>query len=319
MHLEPTSSLARPLSGALSALSCGYKSVAALNLLWRGRHLRRHGESWIVSIDNLSFGGTGKTSLILTLGEWLTARAIPFAVVTRGYRSRLERSGGQVLPHHTAADVGDEARLLANRLPAATVLVGKDRHRSVLAALAAGRRVILLDDGLQTADLVKDRRIMLVEPRHPYYYLRHFPRLIRREDGVLYHETPPARPPSNFWGTYHFTVDGLFDSTGAPVHPPLPPLVAFSALGDNARFRRSLAQYPVREFLAFADHHRFSPADLERIEETRRRVGAEMAVCTEKDWVKVAPLLPPAPPFLCLRNRLQLSADIFPKIFPDEQ
>ncbi|HNX98623.1 MAG TPA: tetraacyldisaccharide 4'-kinase, partial [Candidatus Aminicenantes bacterium] len=239
----------------LSALSCGYKSVAALNLLWRGRHPRRHGPSWIVSIDNLSFGGTGKTSLILTLGEWLTGRAIPFAVVTRGYRSRLECTGGQVLPHHTAADVGDEALLLARRLPAATVLVGKDRHRSVMAALAAGRRVILLDDGMQTADLAKDRRIMLVEPRHPYYYLRHFPRLADREDGVLYHETPPACPPANYWGTYHFTVEGLFDSGGAAVRPPFPPLLAFSALGDNTRFRRSLGPYPVREFLAFADHH----------------------------------------------------------------
>ncbi len=316
MHLDPAQDLPRPLTWLLSALSLPYKAGAALQMAWRGRSRKRYDDGWIVSIDNLSFGGTGKTSLILALGEWLSERAIPFAVVTRGYRSRLEREGGLVLARHTAAEAGDEALLIAHRLPNASVFVGRDRHRSITAALALGNRVVLLDDGLQTADLVKDRRIMLVDPRHPFYYRRHFARMMRREDGVLFHETVPLPPPANCWGTYRFVVEGLFDACGSAVPPPWPPLVAFSALGDNLRFQRSLAGAPVREFLSFPDHHHFTMSDLERIEKTRLQAGAGMAICTEKDWVKIVPLLPAGAPFLCLRNRLQLPSDAFSKIFP---
>lgn len=289
----------------LDPLSLAFKAVAYARLRAGGRRARAFPDLFIVSVDSLSFGGAGKTPLVMALGDALQARGARFAVVSRGYRSRLERAGGRVEAGHTFHDVGDEARMMKARFPGQEVLVGRDRLRSLEAARALGVRIVLLDDGLQSARVRKDLRLMLVHPGHPYFYLRHFRFLERRADIALRYS-----PGGSGDAGYDFAFAGFLDAAGRPQSVGDAPLVAFSALGDNARFRRDMERFRLAAFRGFPDHHAFSAADLRGLEALRREKGAAWLVCTEKDFCKLDGLLPGGLPLLRARNEIQLPGGI---------
>ena len=106
----------------------------------------------VISVGNLTAGGAGKTPTVIALLERLASRGVQAHVVTRGYGGRL-RGPVRVAPGMTADDTGDEPLLLAAFAP---VWVAKDRPGGVRAAEAAGAQAVILDDGNQTAVLVRD-------------------------------------------------------------------------------------------------------------------------------------------------------------------
>lgn len=305
------------LSGALlGPLSLLFKAVSCLSLGIRALRSRSFPQLFIISVDSLSFGGAGKTPLVMAIGEALAARGARFALVSRGYRSRHERDGIRVQTGHSFLDVGDEALMLKTRFPNQEVFIGRDRLRSIAAAIEAGIRILVLDDGFQSSHIRKDLSIMLVNPAHPYFYLRHFRFLARRADHVLqYHEAGSASGAKNTG--YGFAITAFLDAGGRQVEIGDAPLVAFSALGDNGRFARDMGHFHLAAFRAFADHHAFTAEDLRALEALRREKGAAWLVCTEKDFPKVQALLAPASraawrdglpglPLLVARNEIQL-------------
>lgn len=311
MRVEPSAPLHPLLRGALDVASLAFKTGAALARIRRRLARRSYPSLFVVSVDNLSFGGTGKTPFLIALGEELQRRGLRFAVVCRGYRSRLERAGGRVEAGHGPADVGDEALLLASRFPRQDVFLGRDRHRSLRRAAEGNHAIAILDDGFQSADIAKDYSVMLLHPGHPFFYLRHFPAAAAAADRLLCYRRVPAR-----WAgralAYDFELEGLFDGAGNPVDAAARPLAAFSALADNERFRSDLAaRFPLVAFRPFADHHAFTPGDLDALERWRLERGAAALVCSEKDFVKLR-FLPGAAamPFLHTRNRIQLHPDV---------
>lgn len=289
----------------LDPLSLPYKAVAYACLRARERRAHAFPGLFIISVDSLSFGGAGKTPLVMALGDALQARGARFAVVSRGYRSRLEKGGARVEAGHGFRDVGDEARMLKARFPGQEVLVGRDRLRSIAAARALGARIVLLDDGLQTAHVRKDLSIMLVHPSHPYFYLRHFRFLARRADIVLRY-----RPGGGGDDGYDFVPAGFLDAAGRPLAAGDAPLVAFSALGDNARFHRDMERCRLAAFRGFPDHHAFTAAELRELEALRREKGAAWLVCTEKDFCRLDGVLPAGVPLLRARNEIQLPGGV---------
>ena len=116
-------------------------------------------------MDSLSFGGTGKTPLVMAIGKALETRGARFAVISRGYRSAHEKKGPLVRAAHDCREVGDEPLLLKARFPDQDVFVGRDRLRSIAAAAAADDRIVILDDGFQSSHIKKDFSVLLVNPR----------------------------------------------------------------------------------------------------------------------------------------------------------
>jgi len=183
---EKTGGAAVVIGVVLQGLSWLYGQVMAANLaLYDLRLMKRmHLPAPVVSVGNLTMGGTGKTLATQAICQWLTARQIKPAVLSRGYggsggRGRLVFDGERLLLGPKEA--GDEPFLLAASLPEARVLVGKDRRRSAQLALEAGAQVILLDDGLQYWKIEKDCEIVLVDALDPFSNGRLFPRGLLRE------------------------------------------------------------------------------------------------------------------------------------------
>jgi len=287
------SRLSRPF---LNLLSLAYKTAACCQLLARSLRRRSFPAMFIISVDSLSFGGAGKTPLVMAIGQALQARGARFAVVSRGYRSRREKTGARVETGQPFAEVGDEALMVKTRFPGQEVFIGRDRLRSIAAAAALNVRIIVLDDGLQSSHIRKDISVMLVNPGHPYYYLRHFKFLSRCADLLLsYRPGLPAQGEPGPAG-YDFAIRAFIDAGGRAIDIGTAPLVAFSALGDNQRFANDMGRFRLAAFRGFADHHAFTPADLRSLEELRKEKGAAWLVCTEKDFCKIKDILLPVPP-----------------------
>jgi tetraacyldisaccharide 4'-kinase len=315
MHLRTNSTLHRLSRPALNLASLLFKAVSLVNLKIKALSPRHFPGLFIISVDNLSFGGTGKTPLVIAVARALAERALPFAIILRGYRSDLEKKGALVQSTHSLPEVGDEAWLLKKHFPGHDVIIGRDRLRSIAAAAARNNRFIILDDGLQTSQIRKDFSIMLVNPGHPYFYLRHFRFLARGENLVLHYrqrnEAEEALPPP---GTYDFVVEGFLDSHDQPVDIGDDTIVAFAALGDNERFKRDMEHHRMRAFRGFPDHHAFSRADVQALEKLRSEKDAAWIVCTEKDFCKISHLLDAASPFIYARNRIELPGNAIEQI-----
>ena len=277
----------------------------------------RFAQVYVISVDNLSFGGTGKTPLIIALGKFLEERSVRFAVVTRGYKSKLEKAGAAVSTEHRVEEVGDEAAILKKHFPEQEVFVGRDRVRSIRKATAAQAKVVILDDGFQSTHLFKNFRIMLVNPGHPYFYLRHFRFLKRRSECLLFYRIAPATKRRTTSGTFDFEWGGFFNKQGKEISISDSPLFVFSAVGDNERFQRDMAAYRMRGYKAYADHHPYTRDDLDALEGFRHQVGAEYLVCTEKDFVKIGKFASDAVPLIYVKNKIKLSVDLFEKIWTD--
>jgi tetraacyldisaccharide 4'-kinase len=298
----------------LNVISIAFKSISFINLKIKALGQKKYPGIAIISIDNLSFGGTGKTSLVIRLGELLQEAGVPFAVVSRGYRSQYEKSGLAVEIDHTAAEVGDEAKLLKLRFPDRDILIGRNRGESIKRAAANNNRVILLDDGLQSTDIYKDVGIMLFNPRSPYYYLRNFKFLMKTEDFILIYEPEQAVVNKCGCGTrgfYRFERENFYDRAGNTVDPKGYALFGFSALGDNLRFKRDLADFNLKGFKSYRDHYAFTGKDLRFLDELRKEAKADYLVCTEKDYVKIMDHYFKNIPLIYVKNVIKCNIDLF--------
>jgi len=311
MQLRTDSAFSRLSRPFWNLLSLPYKAVAYVNLKIKALRAHAFPGLFIVSVDALSFGGAGKTPMVMAIGAALEKRNARFAVISRGYRSRHEKMGIRVEPAHTCAEVGDEAVLLKSRFPGQDVFIGRERLRSIAAAAARNDRILILDDGFQSSHIRKDFSVMLVNPDHPYFYLRHFRFLALRADRVLTYRPAPGEQASR---TYDFAITKFLDADGREVGFPDAPLIAFSALGDNERFAGDMQRFRLVAYHGFADHHAYVPADIRFLEESRRRTGAAWMVCTEKDFCKIKPILPPGIPLLYARNEIKLHDDTIGRI-----
>lgn len=258
----------------------------------------------VVSVGNLTLGGTGKTPLVAWLARTVTARGLKPAIVSRGYgAARGERS--------------DEAAELAILLPEVPHVANRDRVAGVRAAAAAGAEVALLDDGFQHRRLARDLDIVAIDATDPFGCGRLFPRGLLREPlsglaragaVVLTRATAvDARRRSEIRRWFQAACGGRLPSVWAeathrPVHlrsatsdtQPLERVAgarvaAFAGIGNPAAFRTSLATHGAQlvGFRAFPDHHTYEPTDLQALGDWAAGLRADLVVTTLKDLVKV--------------------------------
>ncbi len=245
----------------------------------------------VISVGNLSMGGTGKTPFVQTLGRWLNAQEIPFDILTRGY-GRNTRGVLQVDTAGEAAKYGDEPLLLARTL-GAPVFVGEERYEAGVAAeefaktSARPARVHILDDGFQHRRLHRDFDIVLLAHGDlrgsllPFGRLREPLRSLGRAHAVVAPEDLAellAEP--NVWHIRRRLV--------LPEPAPTRPL-AFCGLAHPKQFWESLADigiYPVGTF-AFGDHHKYKSLDIALVQRLAKQYEANGYLTTEKDLVKL--------------------------------
>ena len=280
----------------------------------------------VISVGNLTLGGTGKTPVVIALAKALRDRGRKVAVISRGYKRRsgasvLEISDGHALRGHPD-DSGDEPFLIAQRCPGVPVAVGANRPL-VGRYLVDRYRVdtVILDDGYQHMALRRDMDILVLDASAPFGngYLVPRGRLreplsaIGRASAVLVTRASQAgrleelkdrvravAPMVPVWVT-DFTASGVVQVGGsASVEPSAlkgERVLAVSGIGNPESFQRLLTAVgaTVVDHCVFADHHAYSQGDLERIRRLAEQAGVDRIVTTEKDAVKLAPLITSLP------------------------
>src|SRR5271165_2755107 len=114
----------------------------------------------VICVGNAVVGGAGKTPVVLDLAARLSARGVAVHCLTRGYGGAARGAARVDSARHTAADVGDEALLLAARAP---TWAGADRAATARAAVAEGAQALLMDDGLQNPSLEKTASLLVID------------------------------------------------------------------------------------------------------------------------------------------------------------
>jgi len=257
----------------------------------------------VISVGNISVGGSGKTPFVQALGRWLIQQKIPFDVLSRGY-GRRSRGVLRVEPSGSAELYGDEPLLLARTLRV-PVFVGEDRYEAGLAAEAfkagagGAARLHILDDGFQHRRLHRDFDIVLLGYGDLRASLLPFGRL-REPLSALERAHAVAAPEELAALLSEPNVWHLRRRLTLPEPAPTRPL-AFCGLAQPRQFWQSLADigiYPVGTF-AFGDHHRYRSKDVALLQRLARQHEANGFLTTEKDMVKLedsrlAPIVAPA-------------------------
>ena len=261
----------------------------------------------VISVGNLSVGGSGKTPFVLLLGELLKARGIKFDILSRGY-GRRSRGVRLVDPAGAADEFGDEPLLLARRLRVPVVL-GEERYEAgVLAERTYGPQLHVLDDGFQHRALARDFDIVLVTPDDardrllPAGRLREPPQSLRRADAVVL---------ASGAGAESFPVDGKtvwrVRRGIAPRDLPERPVV-FCGIARPKNFLLQLRTAGIEPAAQafYRDHHAYSAQDVRDLIQLRERSEAGGFVTTEKDAINLGGHLSALQPLAVVRVTMEL-------------
>jgi tetraacyldisaccharide 4'-kinase len=295
--------LAAIARAALAAAEVPYSAAVG----WRNRRYDnpRRAErvgAVVVSVGNLTLGGTGKTPLVEWLARWFSSRGVRVALVSRGYGAKSGRPN-------------DEALELAQSLPDVPHLQNPDRLQAARRAIDEfGAQLILLDDGFQHRRLARDLDIVLVDALEPLGFGHVFPRgtlreplsgwaraqaiLLSRADLVPPEERERIRrevarhAPRAVWAELCTRPRRLLNSRGVEQHVSAlvgQSLAAFCGIGNPAGFRQQLLNcgYRIGALRELADHQAYPPALLRELAEWAVGTGCAAAICTRKDLVKI--------------------------------
>lgn len=280
-----------------------------------------NGQPLLISVGNLSLGGTGKTPVVIALARDLAELGHRGVVLTRGFRSPLAG------PLDVKADnvlAGDEARLLAASLQDVQWSVVQSRRRSRgldhILARDVVLDIVLVEDGHQTAGVGRDMDILILDhwsvvdteegpcvdaltgPVFPFGPWRESATGAQRAHIWLL-ETGDQVPARTVWGgrvvTFQreFACRGVNAAASAAANPEHPALV--SGIARPARFEagaENLLSAQPRLAVRLADHAPYGPRLLGRVKEAMKESGCRSLVTTAKDWIKIEPYWPDALP-----------------------
>ena len=256
----------------------------------------------VISVGNLTLGGTGKTPMVEWLARWFGHGGASVAVISRGYGAKGD---GQ----------NDEALEMQEKLPDVAYLQSPDRVEAARQAIdQTGCRIILLDDAFQHRRIARQLDIVLLDALEPFGFGHVFPRgtlrepieglcradvlVLTRADLVEPRQREQVRreacryAPHAVWAEVVHAPQGLRSSTG--LERPIEslagqPIAAFCGLGNPAGFRHTLDQcgYRVVGFREFADHYQYSQTDIDSLARWADRLDVAAVVCTHKDLVQL--------------------------------
>lgn len=283
--------------------------------------------AYVVSVGNISLGGTGKSPFALLLAEKAIQAGLRTAVLTRGY-GRKSTALAIVGPHQalpSAELIGDEPRMIKQRVPGISLLVHPDRGRLALDHWRelGSPELVILDDAFQHWRLARDRDVVMVDAQEnlhgrtlPFGRLRESAQALGRADLVvvtradaldgqqkknLTAELRGALEPRSYapwktkfvtqpaiaWADYEFAE--FVDFQGQAVAGPQDrECIMVSGIAKPEGFR-ALARklgVKIREEFFFPDHHRLTGGERQRISDSLARLSHGMLLITEKDWAR---------------------------------
>jgi tetraacyldisaccharide 4'-kinase len=280
-----------------------YATATALRnkLFDRGVLSARRLEQPVVSVGNLSAGGSGKTPFVIALGELLKARGIHFDVLSRGY-GRKTRGVLIVDKDGDARDFGDEPLLIARKL-GVPVVVGESRYDAGrLAEQKFQTQLHILDDGFQHRYLFRDFDIVLMTERDfddrllPSGRLREPMSSLARADavvlsaGVTLDQLISRRDTARRVSLQQAPIWRIERKIVLPIVPPAP--IVFCGIARPQQFFAQLRAAGVTPVAAveFRDHHAYNRKDIKRLLAMRGKLDAGGFLTTEKDAVNLGPL-----------------------------
>ncbi|GHT21952.1 tetraacyldisaccharide 4'-kinase [Planctomycetales bacterium] len=256
----------------------------------------------VISVGNLTLGGTGKTPVVAYLAHYFSGQGKKPGIISRGYGKN-------------SLGINDEFQELALRCPNVPHIQNKDRIAAVKDILHRNAPdVIILDDAFQHRRLARSLNIVLLDAAAPFGYGSLFPRGtlrepvggLRRADVVLLSradlidekerntikEKVFQTAPGIIWGEIIHKPEKLIHLDGKTAETESlrgKTALAFCGIGNPAAFRKTLEQCGVNvlEWTEFPDHHHYTAADLQRLEKKAEMLKPDTVLCTMKDLVKI--------------------------------
>jgi tetraacyldisaccharide 4'-kinase len=311
------------LRAALGVLETPYSAAVRVRN-WRydaGRAKVHRAGAPVISVGNITLGGTGKTPCVEWLARWFATRGVRVGLVSRGYGSQ------QGHPN-------DEALELAQKLPGVPHVLDPDRVRGANRAIDALRcQIVLLDDGFQHRRLARDFDLVLIDALEPFGFRHVFPRGTLREplsgwaraDALVLTRSElvdgPRRAeirreaqryaPGALWLEATHAPQALRAASGQ--EQPLDTLkgrrvASFCGIGNPAGFRHALDRcgYDVAATRTFADHFAYPPPALAELARLADGLDVAAVVCTHKDLVKIGDRWPGKTPLWAVSSRLEI-------------
>jgi tetraacyldisaccharide 4'-kinase len=280
--------LTLPYSAVTYLRTCAYR---------KGILRQRRLDGTVISVGNLTTGGTGKTPMVLWIAQRLLTEGKSTGILTRGYRGQGDG----------AASTSDEVQLLRARLGERVALgVGADRFARGSELAKRGVESFVLDDGFQHLQLARDVDIVLIDATNPFGgghllpagRLREPLSALSRADVIVITRSDHAPAveagirrnsdaPIFYARAYLEYIQGFRgESSGTKYAEAYPrKWFAFSGIGNPAAFRADLREWglDIAGYKAFPDHHRYTAQEVKAIEDAAYAVGASAIICTEKD------------------------------------
>lgn len=308
---------------SLAPFSFAYGLGVRVNMAIRGKIRSKALPGFVVSIGNITAGGTGKTPAACMLAEWAKRQGYKVAILLRGYGREskekvLEVSDGNAI-NASPREAGDEAVLIAKRVEGVPVVVSKNRY---LAGLWAhnryGANFFILDDAFQHVALERHMDVVLLDAsspfgnghllpwgplREPIAHLKRADVFIitrignRRSDNESETRELLARefPGKPRFESEHVPKKAFFPAEKKEYDPKFlngKRAFAFAGIARPEAFKETLLQLGVQiaGFRSFNDHHAFSRREIEELLSAKDKKRADFLLTTEKDWVRIESL-----------------------------
>ncbi len=299
----------------------------------------------VISVGNLTLGGTGKTPAVIAIASEAKKRGLHPCILTRGYKGRakgpcvVSLGEGPVL---NVTQAGDEPVLMSERMDGVPIIMGKNRFEAGLFALNNTPleyiNLFILDDGYQHLGLYRDKNILLIDVSNPFGNGKLFPEGILREpvsavsraNAVVITKTDTScsasidalklavrehNPAVQIFTSFHKPT-GFINSSGDMKDLESltqKPVRAFAGIANPAHFKNLLASkgLSIANFRSYRDHHYYSQHDIDKIVND---AGGMDIITTEKDLVKLRKLNLPDNIY-ALRIEFLVDDDFFEYIF----
>ncbi len=313
------------LRGCLFILSLVYgATVVILAAFYRIRPMRFSAK--VISVGNITLGGTGKTTLVEYLSAKLTLAGNKIAVLSRGYKRDSRRLGAQGL--------GDEPTMLAKNLPRVSVIVDKNRIKAAQIAIRDyAADTLILDDGLQQWKIFKDLEIVTVDAQNPFGNYRILPAgflreplaALKRADIFVLTQVYSGQDLGGVTAELKrinsraLIVESKHEPEGVSwldqVDELLDPeflkgksVAIFSGIGNPEGFKNCICGLGIKvvKYFRFADHHDYTQEDILRMVREVKENNLEAMITTQKDAVKIRELEVKGAGILVLKIKLSI-------------
>jgi tetraacyldisaccharide 4'-kinase len=307
------------LRTALAIAAKIYSLIIRLrNLLYDKQVLKtHHNNAIVISIGNITLGGTGKTPLVIWLCNYLHQQNLSCAVLTRGYKTHTKRN---TKSSESPDTITDEPAVLSENCPQVEIIVDPDRVAGAAKAIEKfGAKVLIMDDGFQHRRLARDMDIVIIDATQPFGFEKIFPAgllrepltSLRRADAVVItrcdqiSETELRKIENKLRAVNPNIL--IAQSIHAPVNIKSADnaettierlkgskIYAFCGIGNPNTFFNTIEALgaEITGSKVYNDHYQYTQASLADIYTQARHTGADLILTTQKDWTKIKRLKP---------------------------